>query len=364
MTITPRTTDELRQIVADTPAIDIRGASTKAPPASADCIVHLGELAGLKDYTPAECVFSAQGGTTLRAINAALAAHGQYMPFDPPLVDAGATIGGTVAAGLSGPGRYRYGGVRDFLIGARVVDGEGRLITSGGKVVKNAAGFLLHHALVGSAGRFGVIVEVTFKVFPAPQASTTLIVRCRGVNEAMIALDTLHRDRFELASIDADAAGTLWVRLSGRAATLPVRAERARRALDATGQRPISIDVLSEADDREFWSRASEFAWAPREGALVKVPVTPALVPIIAGLRRDSTRTRFSSGFSVAWIAWQDELSILSRELAAVGARGMALIGPSAGTRLGVPLHNEFEERVRRVLDPRDKFRAASHQAH
>ena len=364
MNHTPRSIDDLRQIVANAASIDVRGASTKAAPGSADSAVHLSGLAGLEDYEPAECVFSAQAGTTVRAISAALAAHGQYMPFDPPFLRAGATIGGTVASGLSGPGRYRYGGVRDFLIGATIVDGEGRLIRSGGKVVKNAAGFLLHHAIVGSAGRLGVIVAVTFKVFPAPQASTTLVVRCRGVTEAMAALDTLHRHSFELASVEADAGGTLWVRLAGRAAILPVRVERARRALDTGGERPLSIEVLGDAEDREFWSQASEFDWAPRDGALVKVPVTPALVPTIAALRRDSTRIRFGSGFNVAWIAWEDDLSTLSQDLAAAGARGISLIGPSAGVHLGVPSQNEFEERVRRVLDPHNKFRAASHQAH
>ena len=89
---------------------------------------------------------------------------------------AGATIGGTVAAGVSGSCRYRFGGIRDFLIGVRVVDGEGRVIRSGGKVVKNAAGFLLHQAMVGSCGRLGVVAELTFKVFPAPEAHATVRV--------------------------------------------------------------------------------------------------------------------------------------------------------------------------------------------
>ena len=96
-------------------------------------------------------------------------AHGQYLPFDPPLTAAGATIGGTVAAGINGPCRYRFGGIRDFLIGARIVDGEAAHPAGGGKVVKNAAGFLLHQAMVGSCGTLGVLAELTFKVFPAPR---------------------------------------------------------------------------------------------------------------------------------------------------------------------------------------------------
>ena len=81
-------------------------------------------------------------------------------------VEAGATLGGTVAAGLSGPGRFRFGGLRDFILGVRFVDGAGRLLRMGGKVVKNAAGFDLPKFFVGSLGRFGVLAEITFKVFP------------------------------------------------------------------------------------------------------------------------------------------------------------------------------------------------------
>jgi FAD/FMN-containing dehydrogenase len=136
-------------------------------------VIGLGALTGLTAYDPAECVVTALAGTPVRHLADTLAAYGQYLPWDPPIAGDGATVGGMIASGLSGPGRYRYGGVRDFVIGARVVDGRGRLIASGGQVVKNAAGFLLHHALVGSAGRLGVIAEVSLKVFPRAEATRT-----------------------------------------------------------------------------------------------------------------------------------------------------------------------------------------------
>ncbi len=100
-------------------------------------------LSGITSYNPAECVLTALAGTPVADIDAALArASASTCRSIPTHVRAGGTIGGTVASGLSGSGRYRYGGVRDFIIGARVVDGHGRLIASGGQVVKNAAGFL------------------------------------------------------------------------------------------------------------------------------------------------------------------------------------------------------------------------------
>ena len=91
-------------------------------------MLDLSGLAGIVAYTPEECTFTALAGTRIAEIERALAAHGQYLPFDPPLAAAGATLGGTVAAGLNGSCRYRFGGIRDFLIGARIVDGEGRIL--------------------------------------------------------------------------------------------------------------------------------------------------------------------------------------------------------------------------------------------
>ncbi len=113
------------------------------------------ELTGVLEYDPAELTLTALAATPLVEVQTALAEHGQHLPFDPPLAEAGATLGGVVATGAAGAGAWRNGGVRDFVIGVRFVDGTGRLITGGGKVVKNAAGFDLPKLMVGSIGRLG-----------------------------------------------------------------------------------------------------------------------------------------------------------------------------------------------------------------
>src|SRR6185369_15555126 len=123
---------------------------------------------------PSEFTFTARAGTPVRDVVAALAERGQYLPFDAPWLAAGSTLGGLVAGGVAGPGRFRFGGIRDFILGIRFVDGAGRLLRLGGKVVKNAAGFDLPKFFVGSLGRFGVLVEITFKVFPRPISKLTL----------------------------------------------------------------------------------------------------------------------------------------------------------------------------------------------
>ncbi len=156
-TVSPTSISELAAVVPSRPRWQVRAGGTKAALSSARPGVPVLDLSAPfrhRRVPPEECTFTALAGTRVAEIERALAAHGQYLPFDPPLTAAGATIGGTVAAGISGSGRYRFGGVRDFLLGACIVDGEGRVLQAGGKVVKNAAGFLLHQAMVGSVGRW------------------------------------------------------------------------------------------------------------------------------------------------------------------------------------------------------------------
>ena len=169
--LTPTTPAELAEAVRSQPRVLAVGARTKPRlsqvPDDFALVSTLG-LRGIVEYEPEEFTFTALAGTSVREIGQALAEKGQYLPFDPMWLEAGATLGGTVAAGFSGPGRFRFGGVRDFILGVRFVDGLGRLLRMGGKVVKNCAGFDLPKFFVGSLGRFGVLAEITFKVFPRP----------------------------------------------------------------------------------------------------------------------------------------------------------------------------------------------------
>ena len=355
MTVQPRSVAELQDAVRTHDHLKIRGGGTKSAAANGagHVTLDMSGLSGILEYSPDECVFTALPGTTLRDIKTELAAHGQYLPFDPPLVDAGATIGGTVAAGVSGSGRYRYGGVRDFVIGARVVDGEGRLIHSGGKVVKNAAGFLLHHGMVGSLGTFGVLAEITFKVFPSPEARVTVRMQCASLPYACDTLHALERARFDLAAIDFDETGMLWTRVAGRADALAARVERLQHIV------PWPSDVLDTAEDEQFWSDAREFRWADPESALVKVPISDPSVVGLGSFRRRSGQVsravRYACGGSVAWAAVEDPAAF-STPLANANLRGQIVRGENAGTIIGSIARNAFEERVRRVLDARSRF--------
>ena len=132
-------------------------------------------IAGVVDYEPSELVVTVRAGTRLRELQALLAERGQCLPFEPPQFGVGSTIGGAVAAGLSGPARASVGSLRDYVLGVQIVNGKGELLTFGGQVMKNVAGYDVSRLMAGSLGTLGVIVQVSLKVLPVPPAECTLL---------------------------------------------------------------------------------------------------------------------------------------------------------------------------------------------
>ena len=132
-------------------------------------------LAGVVDYEPSELVVTVRAGTRLRELQALLAERGQCLPFEPPQFGVGSTIGGAVAAGLSGPARASVGSLRDYVLGVQIINGRGELLTFGGQVMKNVAGYDVSRLMAGSLGTLGVIVQVSLKVLPVPPAEATLL---------------------------------------------------------------------------------------------------------------------------------------------------------------------------------------------
>lgn len=130
--------------------------------------------AGIVEYQPSELVVTARCGTPLAELHSLLAAQGQMLACEPPGFNGAATVGGMIAAGLSGPRRASAGAVRDFLLGVRLLDGEGRLLRFGGQVMKNVAGYDVARLMAGSLGTLGLIVEASLKVLPLPAAEATL----------------------------------------------------------------------------------------------------------------------------------------------------------------------------------------------
>jgi glycolate oxidase FAD binding subunit len=354
MILQPSSIAALEALIPEHPRLRIRGGGTK-PALSGEFAgtptLDLTGLAGIVEHTPEECTFTALAGTRISDIERLLAQHGQYLPFDPPLARVGSTIGGTVAAGVNGSCRYRYGGARDFLIGARIVDGRGRLTRSGGKVVKNAAGFLLHQALVGSCGTLGILAELTFKVFPAAEAHVTIRVDTGDLASASVLMATVQRARFDLEALDLEPPGTLWLRLGGFRVALAARVAALQRVIGGP------CEILDESDDAVVWRDAREFAWAPRDTPLVRVPIaSPTVRPLDAALSRYDAVRRYAVAGNLALIGWRDSLDTLSDVLRGMDLTGQVLLGPPGRRFIGAVSPNAFEERLRGVMDPDARF--------
>lgn len=201
-TIRPASVADLRDAVADAArdgtVIEARGGGTKRAighPDRKTAIVDLGALSGIVDYAPTELVITATPATPLAEVEALLAANGQMLAFEPwdhaavfgdP--DAKATIGGIVAAGVSGPRRLSAGAARDHLLGFEAVSGRAEVFRSGAKVVKNVTGFDIPKAMAGSWGQLGIMTELTLKVLPAPRASTTVAIEGLSPDSAIAAM--------------------------------------------------------------------------------------------------------------------------------------------------------------------------------
>jgi len=231
----------IREAAAAGEPLAIRGAGSK------DFLGHAvdgaelgaGTWRGIVAYEPSELVITARAGTPLAEVEAALAAEGQMLPFEPPRLGKEGTIGGAVAAGLSGPARPFRGAVRDYVLGCRVLDGRGRTLTFGGQVMKNVAGYDVSRLLAGSMGCLAVLVEVSLKVLPAPAASATLACEC-GEAEAIRTICRLAREPLPLSAA-SHGDGVLRLRLSGAAGAVAAAQRSLRQTLDA------------EAADDEYW---------------------------------------------------------------------------------------------------------------
>jgi glycolate oxidase FAD binding subunit len=362
--MTPKSIPEIQEAVRALPKLHARGAGTKtALHTNHDAeILDMRHLSGVIEYDPQEFVLTAYAGTPVAEIEKLLAEKGQYLPFDPLLSERGATLGGTVAANASGPGRFRYGGVRDFLIGAKFVDGNGTLLRGGGKVVKNAAGFDYPKLMVGALGKLGVLVELTFKVFPKPEGYMTLCIEKSSLGETIKTLYTLNTTPLDVETLDfGPVAPTLrWLR-SHQAAAVPsapspvgtgegfwlaVRVGGLVNGLAARMERIQQLigagEVLRDEHDLAFWRGAREFDWAP-SGTVTKIPITPERIEALE--RELDAKRRYSVGGNVAYVAApfiHDSFDSL------------ALLGTAQPTKPRA--QHAFAQRIKQALDPRGKF--------
>lgn len=182
------------------------------------------EHRGIVNHEPSELVLTVRSGTPVGETQAALAEHGQWLPFDPPRHDEASTIGGVVACALSGPTRPWTGAVRDFVLGTRIVNGRGDVLSFGGEVMKNVAGYDVSRLMAGALGTLGVLLEVSFKLLPRPAVERTRVLELTA-GDAIRRLAEWARSPLPVLGACHDGE-RLHLRLAGAEAAVAEAAER------------------------------------------------------------------------------------------------------------------------------------------
>lgn len=232
--------DQVRAAAASGQRLVVRGAGSKpwmAMSADRGQGLSLSSHNGILQYDPAELVVVVRAGTPVMELEAALAERGQMLAMEVPDFNGGSTIGGAVALGWSGSRSAFAGGVRDSVLGLRMVNGQGDDLRFGGQVMKNVAGFDVSRLMVGSCGRLGVILELSLKVVPRPQQEISLILSYPDLESSQAAVRTWIQHGYPLSGASF-SEGNLRLRLSGPGAVLDAAA----------------ADIRGDAADTHWWS--------------------------------------------------------------------------------------------------------------
>ncbi len=276
----------IRQAAADGLVLRIQGGGTKhfyGEHNPSHAVLDTRAYTGVVSYEPSELVVTARCATPLAELEQLLSTQGQCLAYEPPHFGAAATVGGMVASGLAGPSRATVGGVRDHVLGVKMINGLGEELTFGGQVMKNVAGYDVSRLLAGSMGTLGVITEVSLKVLPSAPAEATLACQLSQLD----ALNQLHRWGAQALPLNAstwlndltDTAnnGVLFVRLRGAVAAVEAACPRMIAEVQALGGQARRMEQLPAAED---WQAGREqthsfFKAASSEHCLWRLSVPP-----------------------------------------------------------------------------------------
>ncbi len=361
----------------------VEGNGTKRAllrPVQAARTLSLRNLSGITLYRPQELVIAARAGTPLPEIEAALAEKGQHLIAEPPDLsalfgaDRPATLGGVVAANLSGPRRIAWGAMRDHVLGIRAVNGQGEVFRSGGRVLKNVTGLDLCKLLTGSHGTLGVLTEVTLKVLPAPEAVATLALPVADLAAGVRVLSAGLGSPYGVSGAALLPSGlpaglpehglppgpVALLRIEEFAPSVAYRIGRLREALRQDGAL-----VLEDAASRALW-RAIRDALplgATAEEAVWRISVRPTAGPAVgqALAAAFGAKLLLDWGGGLVWAAGPATEAAHAAVMAAAAAAGgsFALFRGPEPLRAAVPVLPEEPEalaaiarRVKAVMDP------------
>jgi len=364
--------DAVRAAAASGRTLRLRGGGTKdfwGAPLQGE-VLDTRSYAGIISYEPSELVVTARCGTPLAELEAALAEKGQCLAFEPPHFGPGATVGGMVAAGLAGPARASVGSVRDFVLGARMINGKGEDLTFGGQVMKNVAGYDVSRLLAGSWGTLGIVTEVSLKVLPVAPGEATLM--CAGIGQKD-ALDLLHRWGGQPLPLNASAwvhdttanpgDDYLFVRLRGAVAAVESAVTRMGADAQARGAKVLRMDNQEAMQDwRASGEQTLQFFEPPSGDLCLWRLSVPQTAPVI-----DLPYAQYIEWQGAQRWLWAPATAATQLREAARAAGGHAtlfrasLLGGSSDKAVGVsaPL-DAVQQRIQRELqkqfDPQGVF--------
>ena len=300
---------------------------------------------GVVSYEPTELVITARSGTPLAELEAVLAAKRQMLAFEPPHFGPGATLGGCIAAGLSGPRRAYTGSVRDYVLGVRMIDGKGDVLNFGGQVMKNVAGYDVSRLMPGSLGTLGLMLDVSLKVLPIPVEELSL----RFDMAEREAIETMNRWAAQPLSLSATCHhdGVLTVRLSGAAAA--IRSVRQK----------LGGEVVEDAGD--FWRsvREQQHAFFQAAGGRQGYALWRLSLPSTAAAPKLPGRQLIEWGGALRWLASDAPAADIRQATVALGGQAAVFRGTVPGVEPFHPLSPsllQLHQRLKQTFDPHGIF--------
>ena len=288
----PRTVAEAAQLLrGSTGSVLFRGAATQLDWAGRvpdpDLVLDTTDLSGVLTHNPGDMTASVRAGTTLTALQDQLAGEGQWLALDPPTASAGATVGGLLAAGDSGPSRLRYGGIRDLVIGVTIVLGDGTVARSGGHVIKNVAGYDLAKLVHGSLGSLALVAEVVLRLHPRPATSLTLSgdADATQATAAALALAASPLEPVAVEWASGSAGGRLHLQVDGTAAAVEAAAGSLVGLLAGLG---VTVAPLSEPAARTTWQAHATATVGNDDETVLWVAGLPSDLARLAGSAEDA----------------------------------------------------------------------------
>jgi len=306
-------------------------------------------LEGTSSYEPTELVVTTRCGTSLAGLEALLAEKGQCLPFEPPHFAPGTTVGGMVSAGLAGPSRAAVGSVRDYVLGATLLNGNGDVLTFGGQVMKNVAGYDVSRLLAGAMGTLGVVLEVSLKVLPVAPATATL----RFQLDQTRALAQLNEWGGQPLPINASAwwDGTLIVRLRGALAAVQAAIARlGGEVIQPEYARPF-WDGLRNQDD-EFFVKARAAVDTGAALWRLSLPQTAPPLPL-------SGEQLIEWGGAQRWLCTALPAGTVRDAAAAVGGHATLFIARDKAPGVFAPLQSPLDRihrELKKSFDPSGVF--------